>query len=523
MSSSSSSELTDAELVLRTKYAENYEIKFQAGKGNTICAKRLIRAGEVIIEEDPLMLLPATIPAPLHNKDIDELCAELKMDARLVYGPLSIMHSGKNVQERVAALCCPDADASQGHLQELLARDPVTGGSLLHRFVKFLPSGKSVEDLRKYVIIVDTNSAGADNDALALYDTCSRLSHACLPNTKWSSGANGRRCVIATNDIPPGEEITVSYLHDFELLRSTAFRQERLVSSKYFTCLCDLCTRPVDTSRGFICPLVSLTSQEPCRGKVRVYVSVVPAIPSPSSSSAASSSSSSLTASTSAALSPILKYTFRCESCERVLPTSVRESLEKQEHMLQGAWKVLNEPMSGSAVVRDANEAQQLLMHYITEARGSLSTQHWLMSELDEQTFQMLTSYGSQHGNESTTQKATSYLMDRLYFVEQAFSRPLLKKTFLYDMIATDDERNIQRTAFRLVELLQKSPSRKAEAEQLGQILRNKKVSIDFWSKRSFDMMQNLLPETHDLFRTNKEARENRTVLPEQLGAEGGW
>lgn len=89
-------------------------------------------------------------------------------------------------------------------------------------------------------------------DGLVLYNRISMCSHSCDPSCCWSYGEEDAFVIRARVNLKPGEELTISYLQDEDLLKSTAVRQQKLQNWR-FTCQCARCQLQIDRGRGFRC------------------------------------------------------------------------------------------------------------------------------------------------------------------------------------------------------------------------------------------------------------------------------
>jgi hypothetical protein len=89
-------------------------------------------------------------------------------------------------------------------------------------------------------------------DGLVLYNRISMCSHSCDPSCCWSYGDEDAFVLRARVGLKPGAELTISYLQDEDLLKSTAVRQQKLQNWK-FTCMCERCSLKIDEGRGFRC------------------------------------------------------------------------------------------------------------------------------------------------------------------------------------------------------------------------------------------------------------------------------
>merc|ERR1719262_257728 len=89
-------------------------------------------------------------------------------------------------------------------------------------------------------------------DGLVLYNRISMCAHSCDPTCCWSYGDGDAFVLRARVALAKGDELTISYLQDEDLLKSTSVRQQKLQNWR-FTCQCNRCGLCVDTGRGFRC------------------------------------------------------------------------------------------------------------------------------------------------------------------------------------------------------------------------------------------------------------------------------
>merc|ERR1712187_178317 len=76
--------------------------------------------------------------------------------------------------------------------------------------------------------------------------------HSCDPTSCWSFGEGDAFVLRARTALRKDDELTISYLQDDELLKSTAVRQQKLQNWR-FNCACPRCCLDVDMGRGFRC------------------------------------------------------------------------------------------------------------------------------------------------------------------------------------------------------------------------------------------------------------------------------
>merc|ERR1712137_810665 len=89
-------------------------------------------------------------------------------------------------------------------------------------------------------------------DGLVLYNRISMCAHSCDPTCCWSYGEEDAFVLRGRIALKPGDELTISYLQDDDLLKSTIVRRQKLQNWQ-FTCACPRCSLHVDKGRGFKC------------------------------------------------------------------------------------------------------------------------------------------------------------------------------------------------------------------------------------------------------------------------------
>lgn len=89
-------------------------------------------------------------------------------------------------------------------------------------------------------------------DGLVLYNRISMCAHSCDPSCCWSYGEEDSFVLRARINLNAGDELSISYLQDEDLLKSTLVRQQKLQNWR-FTCACTRCNLFVDKGRGFRC------------------------------------------------------------------------------------------------------------------------------------------------------------------------------------------------------------------------------------------------------------------------------
>jgi hypothetical protein len=114
-------------------------------------------------------------------------------------------------------------------------------------------SDLTAKELQRLVSAWRYNSFGHHKeDGLVLYNRISMCAHSCDPTCCWSYGDEDAFVLRSRISLAKGDELTISYLQDEDLLKSTAVRQAKLQNWR-FTCMCPRCALKVDMGRGFRC------------------------------------------------------------------------------------------------------------------------------------------------------------------------------------------------------------------------------------------------------------------------------
>lgn len=126
--------------------------------------------------------------------------------------------------------------------------------------------GPSVDEdiLTKALIVRNSNSMITSAGQEALFLQCSKLNHSCVPNARFTIGADGVCVLTAIGDIAKGTELCLSYLGHDRLLQSTRQRRFYLRNNYFFDCNCRRCVAD-DFCRVILCPECGKSAV--CRGK----------------------------------------------------------------------------------------------------------------------------------------------------------------------------------------------------------------------------------------------------------------
>ncbi|KAK8749838.1 hypothetical protein OTU49_015582 [Cherax quadricarinatus] len=253
--------------------------------GRFMVATRDIAAGELLLEDQPLLLGPKMITEPVclgcyrpvngdyqcqscgfplcgpQCEDTDDHEAECKAvrDSGIpvkvsVFGEINSMYECIT-PVRILALR-DDAPSVWNKLMTLESNSDMRDGTevaaitqqtvvdIIHdrlRLEQF-----DTEIIEKVLGIIDTNGFEIrlpDSSILGVYATASMLEHDCVTNTHRTFDADLNLVVRAAIPIKRGDHLTSCYT---DPLTTTATRQEHLRSSKYFICRCKRCVDPTE-------------------------------------------------------------------------------------------------------------------------------------------------------------------------------------------------------------------------------------------------------------------------------------
>ncbi|CAE7515944.1 SET5 [Symbiodinium sp. CCMP2456] len=202
-----------------------------AGK---LVADECIGRGEVILEDQPILLvedLPDEDPSGvLWASDPEEFllrCRRLRSQKALA----SFRKLTAEKRHAVLSLYVPD-------LEDWLAEEEVCKGD---------------DEAFLFLRVLRINGVEVPDGRTGLYAIACRANHSCLPRARLSVDADGGVRIVALTSIRVGEEVTVSYLSESDLLEPSSIRRKLLSQTWGFLCACQRCTMP-DDRRSYTCP-----------------------------------------------------------------------------------------------------------------------------------------------------------------------------------------------------------------------------------------------------------------------------
>ncbi|CAK9045615.1 unnamed protein product [Durusdinium trenchii] len=198
-------------------------------------ARVTLQEGEVILEDEPAISAPFSFDMPQLMKQFNQMSPS-RQDAilQLSKGPdflASLRSETRHFTKETLQSASPEFSQLNESLQDQI-------WSMMRTF--------------------DCNSfSHSRSKSQLLYPTLARVNHSCRPNAvlgdpkpaeqdaKLHSGLEPvdllKKALIAIEEIPEGEEITVSYLSEEDLLEPRPQRRQRLMDGFGFECFCSRC------------------------------------------------------------------------------------------------------------------------------------------------------------------------------------------------------------------------------------------------------------------------------------------
>ena len=211
------------------------------GQQKMLQSQWCIQPGEVIVEELPSVVVGQT--------DGDFALS----DALAAFFQLT--------REQQAILLSLQANSKIATVDGTTSTDAIVRQLMLDSGV--IPHGEEAT-ASKFLGVFDANSFQFQHSPGkflgGVFPLLSRVNHSCSPTAVRYDVGGGLR-LVALVPIPPGSEITISYLPSERLFAPRAVRHERL-SSWFPTCWCARCAESVETVRRFPCD----SSTMGCRG-----------------------------------------------------------------------------------------------------------------------------------------------------------------------------------------------------------------------------------------------------------------
>ncbi|CAE7744234.1 SET5, partial [Symbiodinium pilosum] len=198
-----------------------------------------VKAGEVVVEDCPILL-------------VEDLPKEDPSDFLLAADPEDFLQRCRRMrsEKALASFRCLDAEKRKTVLS-LHVPDLADPGFEDWRAEE--EAAKGDEQAFLFLRVLRVNGVEVPDGRTALYATACRANHSCLPRARLSVEADGRVRLVALTPIRAGDEVTVSYLSESDLLEPSSIRRKLLRQTWGFLCSCQRCTQP-DDRRSYLCP-----------------------------------------------------------------------------------------------------------------------------------------------------------------------------------------------------------------------------------------------------------------------------
>ncbi|VUZ95815.1 SET domain-containing protein 7, putative [Plasmodium vivax] len=237
---------------------EQVEIAHVKGKGRCMFTRKNLEAGKIIFVEKPLIIITPDLNEELWahlNKLNNEESFELPL--KWHYAALCTITTLNESDFRACIdkwIPEPDREADAdvfNVLNKVCEKRFAKDGRLQYFFMKKRIDPKIYD---RVIQVWHYNAFGhhTDNEGLVLYNRISMLAHSCNSTACWHYGSNDSFVLRARVKLAVGDELTISYLGDDDLYKSSNIRREKL-TNWLFVCMCSRCTNPIDNSRGFKC------------------------------------------------------------------------------------------------------------------------------------------------------------------------------------------------------------------------------------------------------------------------------
>jgi len=282
------------------------EVRRVEGKGRCLFTRRALAPGTVVYKEEPLLVALPSLDAQLWDKLV-----KVNEDKPLELPPIwhfaalySLQYMSQRDLHKCFDKCIPDPDeiaepspdvlrvverlqlcpldaspTRKGSAASISSSSKLAGGARrkddqLQAWVHLCETGEGrtkpwtcygyelgsqtpIHPLhyQKMLIVWRYNSFGHHTEAegLVLYNRTSLMAHSCAASCCWLYGDNDAYVLRSRVALKEGDELTISYIGDDDLIKSTDMRREKLLGWR-FICRCDRCVMPRDEARGFRCP-----------------------------------------------------------------------------------------------------------------------------------------------------------------------------------------------------------------------------------------------------------------------------
>lgn len=237
----------------RSKIDKKATVRETPGKGRCLFTNEACEPGQVVFVEGPIL-----VALPAMSQKLFDCLTKLHEEKPLNLGTVTFHFAALLSQLMLDAVSIdiildkyvpePDEEPGEDVVRILQCLQEHVSDELNLRERPFDP-----RQVQRLVSAWRYNSFGHHkDDGLVLYNRISMCAHSCDPTCCWSYGEEDAFVLRARVALKPGDELTISYLQDEDLLKSTAVRMQKLQNWR-FSCGCPRCGLEVDKGRGLRC------------------------------------------------------------------------------------------------------------------------------------------------------------------------------------------------------------------------------------------------------------------------------
>jgi len=287
--------------LLQQRHGSGIELQWHEKKGRVLISTKTCSPGEIIFQDRPLALTPT--PTSSSNLLWDHLC-QVCEERELPLAPLwywaALNAACTDVQPDQCSPSRPmkqqamstNASQTASDDEEAPAEDEIEPLMFLQAPSKIAKQRLSLLYHEKVsepsfdimIIMAELNLVGLldplevetmlliftqnclhlpsseGNSALGVWFTASFLSHSCIPNCAWCHDESGKAMITARRPVFSGDELTISYISEDDLVCGIHHRRELLAKSKRFICECVRCASndAINPFRCFLCKEILL-------------------------------------------------------------------------------------------------------------------------------------------------------------------------------------------------------------------------------------------------------------------------
>lgn len=257
-------------------------------KGRCLCAAKAIKAGRLLLREEPLVCVPSA-QSPLPGVSLDSGPFRLSAKEQSLYAAAAANGardlSSAVLASRLIRACLLSADKASK--QRMAAWDELTAktidnpkwqeglqttAEIVHRLVTSSRSSSAQAVSRKLCAtalekvscnVFSINIDDGTDCGIGLYSKASAINHSCFPNAVQRFGPQGQIEIFVARDIAAHEEITIAYID----ISYPYWKRQHSLSYYGFHCSCSRCSEySVAQDREYLrCPKCRLSTDSPQR------------------------------------------------------------------------------------------------------------------------------------------------------------------------------------------------------------------------------------------------------------------